>query len=129
MEETIKIVLFTLGTIAALAALVKWGIEKYFQKNEEVLRLKEQITLNAIKSIEKTMDKVGNDLIEVSKNMAELEGHFIIFQSRMNDYDSKNNELIRSYISLTAEVRKRLDSFENIEIYEEDGHVKMRRRH
>ena len=122
MEETIKIVVVTLGVIAALAALIKWAIEKYFQKSEEVLRLREQITNQAIGSIEKAMDRVSGDLIILSENMNNLEGHLIIFQTRLNDYDNKSNEILRSYITLTDEVRKKLKTFENLEMYE-DGDV------
>ncbi len=122
VEETIKIVVITLSVVAALAALVKWSIEKYFQKSEEVLRLREQITNQAINSIEKAMDKVGNDLVVLSNNMNDLEGHLIIFQTRLNDYDNKSNEILRSYITLTDEVRKKLKTFENLEMYE-DGNV------
>jgi len=122
VEETIKIVVVTLGVIAALAALIKWAIEKYFQKSEEVLRLREQITNQAIGSIEKAMDRVSGDLIILSENMNNLEGHLIIFQTRLNDYDNKSNEILRSYITLTDEVRKKLKTFENLEMYE-DGDV------
>ncbi len=129
VEEIIKIVVFTLVTLATLAVIIKWGIEKYFQKNEEVIRLKEQITNHAIQSIEKTMEKVGQDLVNVSKNMDELEGHLVIFQSRLNDYDSKNNEILRSYIGLTAEVRKKLEILDKLEIYEDKGHIIIKKKH
>lgn len=122
MEETIRIVIITLGVLASLAALVKWSIEKYFQKSEEVLKLREQITNQAINSIEKAMDKVSGDLVILSNNMNDLEGHLIIFQTRLNDYDNKSNEILRSYITLTDEVRKKLKTFEDLEMYE-DGNV------
>lgn len=122
MEETIRIVVITLGVLGSLAALVKWSIEKYFQKSEEVLKLREQITNQAIGSIEKAMDKVSGDLVILANNMNDLEGHLIIFQTRLNDYDNKSNEILRSYITLTDEVRKKFKTFENLEMYE-DGDV------
>ena len=72
MEETIRIVVITLGVLGSLAALVKWSIEKYFQKSEEVLKLREQITNQAIGSIEKDIDKVSGDIVILANYINDL---------------------------------------------------------
>ena len=115
MEEIIKILTTIVISIGALSAVIKWGIEKYFQKNEEVNKLKEKMTQDAIKSIQSTMDKVGSEMIHLRENMAELEGHMIIFHNRLNDYDSNNRKILNSYVNLTNDIKRKFESFENLE--------------
>ena len=118
MEDTVRVVVITLSTIAALAGLIKWAIEKYFKKSEEVIKLKEELNQKSIKSIESSMDRVAGEIINLGQNMAELEQHLIIFNSRLQEYDKQNNDVLRNYIHLSSEIKKKLANFEGLELYE-----------
>jgi hypothetical protein len=118
MEDTVRVVVITLSTIAALAGLIKWAIEKYFKKSEEVIKLKEELNQKSIKSIESSMDRVAGEIINLGQNMAELEQHLIIFNSRLQEYDKQNNDVLRNYIHLSSEIKKKLAIFEGLELYE-----------
>lgn len=118
MEDTIKIIVLTLGTIAAIAGIIKWGIEKYFKKSEEVMRLKEEMNQKSIKSIEDSMDKVAGELINLGKNMIELEQHLIIFNTRLQEYDKQNHQMLKSYMDLSADITRKLQILEGLELYE-----------
>lgn len=118
MEDVIRIVVLTLGTIAAVAGVIKWGIEKYFKKSEEVMRLKEELNHKSIKTIETSMNLVAGEIINLGQNMAELEQHLIIFNSRLQEYDKQNHENLKSYINLSSEIRRKLQVFEGLELYE-----------
>ena len=131
MEEMIRIVVITIGAIAAMAALIKWGIEKYFKKSEEVMRLKEALNQKSIDTIEKTMDRVANEIITLGNNMNELEGHLIVFNDRLQSYDKQNNDVLKSYITLSSEIRRKLKVFEELELYEfkENTYVFKKKNH
>lgn len=131
MEEMIRIVVITIGAIAAMAALIKWGIEKYFKKSEEVMRLKEALNQKSIETIEKTMDRVANEIITLGSNMTELEGHLILFNDRLQTYDKQNNDILKSYITLSSEIRRKLKVFEELELYEfkENTYVFKKKNH
>lgn len=118
MEDTIRVIVITISTIAALAGLIKWAIEKYFKKSEEVIKLKEELNQKSIKSIETSMDRVAGEIINLGQNMAELEQHLIIFNSRLQEYDKQNNDVLRNYIHLSSEIKKKLAIFEGLELYE-----------
>jgi septal ring factor EnvC (AmiA/AmiB activator) len=118
MENIVQAVVLTMGTIAAVAGMIKWGIEKYFKKSEEVMRLKEELNQKSIKTIETSMDRVAGEIINLGQNMAELEQHLIIFNSRLQEYDKQNHEVLKSYISLSSEIRRKLQVFEGLELYE-----------
>lgn len=118
MEDTIRVIVVTISTIAALAGLIKWAIEKYFKKSEEVIKLKEELNQKSIKSIESSMDRVAGEIINLGQNMAELEQHLIIFNSRLQEYDKQNNDVLRNYIHLSSEIKKKLAIFEGLELYE-----------
>jgi hypothetical protein len=118
MEDTIRVIVITISTIAALAGLIKWAIEKYFKKSEEVMKLKEELNQKSIKSIENSMDRVAGEIINLGQNMAELEQHLIIFNSRLQEYDKQNNDVLRNYIHLSSEIKKKLAIFEGLELYE-----------
>lgn len=118
MEDTIRVIVITISTIAALAGLIKWAIEKYFKKSEEVIKLKEELNQKSIKSIESSMDRVAGEIINLGQNMAELEQHLIIFNSRLQEYDKQNNDVLRNYIHLSSEIKKKLAIFEGLELYE-----------
>lgn len=118
MDNIVQAVVLTMGTIAAVAGMIKWGIEKYFKKSEEVMRLKEELNQKSIKTIETSMDRVAGEIINLGQNMAELEQHLIIFNSRLQEYDKQNHEVLKSYISLSSEIRRKLQVFEGLELYE-----------
>jgi septal ring factor EnvC (AmiA/AmiB activator) len=118
MENIVQAVVLTMGTIAAVAGMIKWGIEKYFKKSEEVMRLKEELNQKSIKTIETSMDRVAGEIINLGQNMSELEQHLIIFNSRLQEYDKQNHEVLKSYISLSSEIRRKLQVFEGLELYE-----------
>jgi len=118
MEDLIQVIVLTLGAIAAIAGVIKWGIEKYFKKSEEVMRLKEELNQKSINTIETSMNHVAGEIINLGHNMAELEQHLIIFNSRLQDYDKQNHEVLKSYINLSSEIRRKLQVFEGLELYE-----------
>lgn len=118
MEDIIRIVVLTVGTIAAVAGMIKWGIEKYFKKSEEVMRLKEELNQKSINTIETSMNHVAGEIINLGHNMAELEQHLIIFNTRLQEYDKQNHEVLKSYINLSSEIRRKLQVFEGLELYE-----------
>jgi hypothetical protein len=118
MENIVQIVVLTLGTIAAVAGVIKWGIEKYFKKSEEVIRLKEELSQKSINTIENSMNHVADEIVNLGQNMVELEQHLIIFNSRLQDYDKQNHEVLKSYINLSGEIRRKLQVFEGLELYE-----------
>jgi hypothetical protein len=118
MEDIIRIIVLTVGTIAAVAGVIKWGIEKYFKKSEEVMRLKEELNQKSINTIETSMNHVAGEIINLGHNMAELEQHLIIFNTRLQEYDKQNHEVLKSYINLSSEIRRKLQVFEGLELYE-----------
>lgn len=118
MEEMIRIVTVTVISIASLAGIIKWGIEKYFKKSEEVTKLREKINQQSIKTIEATMDRVASEIITLGRNMSELEQNLVIFNSRLQDYEQQNSEVIKSYLNLSNDIKRKLRIFENLELYE-----------
>ena len=118
MEDMIQVVVVTIGTMASLAAIIKWGIEKYFKKSEEVMRLKEELNKKSIDIIEKSMTNVASEIITLGGNMHELEGHLIQFNNRLDAYDKQNNDIIKSYIAMSGEIKRKLKIFEDLELYE-----------
>ena len=102
-EEGIKSISLIIFSVASFAGLVKWGIEKYFKKNEEVLELKEKMNNKSISIIEKSMTKVGNDLNELSKNMSDLERQLIFFHERMDHYESNTEHILETLEKLSKE--------------------------
>lgn len=118
MEETIKVIVVSFFSIAALAGVIKWAIEKYFKQSEEVMRLKEELNQKSIRSIEDSMDRVASEIIKLGQNMAELEQSLIVLNLKLQEYDRQSLENLQSYVSLASEIRKKLQVFEDLELYE-----------
>jgi len=118
MEETVKVIVVSFFSIAALAGVIKWAIEKYFKQSEEVMRLKEELNQKSIRSIEDSMDRVASEIIKLGQNMAELEQSLIVLNLKLQEYDRQSLENLQSYVSLASEIRKKLQVFEDLELYE-----------
>lgn len=114
MEETIRTIALTIFAGASLSGIIKWGIDKYFKKSEEVMKLKEDIQKKTIETIEKTMNNVAKEIINHGDSMVELEQHLTILNSRLQDYDNQNIEVMK----ISADINRRLKIFENLELYE-----------
>jgi predicted PurR-regulated permease PerM len=118
MEETVKVIVVSFFSIAALAGVIKWAIEKYFKQSEEVMRLKEELNQKSIRSIEDSMNRVALEIIKLGQNMAELEQSLIVLNLKLQEYDRQSLENLQSYVSLASEIRKKLQVFEDLELYE-----------
>lgn len=131
MEEAVKLSLIVLGSLGILAGIVKWGIEKYFQKHKEVEQLKEKINQEALKSIQTSMNHVANEIVRLGDGMAELEGNLIVFNTKLFEFDKHNKDVLRNAINLHSQVKDRLKIFDGLEIHENDDKliVFKRKRH
>lgn len=116
--------------LGALAGIVKWGVQTYFDKVSEIEKMKENQINSQIKELNKATVTVKNEVTTVITKVKDFEISLQQLNHRFNDFERISSKIVAEQTQILNEIKKRpkvIEDYDFVEIKKDLFILKKRR--
>ena len=116
--------------LGALAGIVKWGVQSYFDKVSEIEKMKENQINSQIKELNKSTVTVKNEVTTVITKVKDFEISLQQLNHRINDFERISGKIVADQVQILNEIKNRpkvIEDYDFVEIKKDLFILKKRR--
>jgi hypothetical protein len=104
--------------LGALAGIVKWGVQSYFDKVSEIEKMKENQINSQIKELNKSTVTVKNEVTTVITKVKDFEISLQQLNHRINDFERISGKIVADQVQILNEIKNRPKVIEDYDFVE-----------
>lgn len=116
--------------LGALAGIVKWGVQSYFEKVSEIEKMKENQINSQIKELNKGTVSIKNEVTTVITKVKDFEISLQQLNHRINDFERISGKIVADQVQILNEIKNRpkvIEDYDFVEIKKDLFILKKRR--